>query len=344
MSELSSPQNGTPQCSLPANPGVQNAYPSRFEALLAQHDLTLRRAPARVLQVNLGKLCNQSCRHCHVEAGPRRTEIMSLDIVQRLIECTAESRMIRTVDLTGGAPEMNPHFRHMVRAMRGLGREVIARSNLTILVVRGYTWIPEFFAEQRVHVISSLPCYTAERVERQRGRGVFDRSIRALRLLNEQGYGRDPNLLLDLVYNPFGEDLPPAQDELEAEYKRILGKRFGIVFNQLYTLTNLPIGRFARDLRRQKRYEPYLERLEQSFNPHTVPQLMCRETLNVGWDGRLYDCDFNQMLGLELDCGAPALMEASFSLDALHGREIVRGDHCLGCTAGAGSSCGGALI
>ncbi len=333
--------------SLPSQP--QN----RFEQSLQRHGLgALDRIAATVLQINVGKLCNQACTHCHVEAGPKRTEIMARDVAERLLELAAASP-VRTVDLTGGAPEMNPHFRRLVEGMAALGKEVISRCNLTILNEPGYEWLAEFYAAQRVHLICSLPCYTADNVNKQRGQGVFDRSIAALQRLNALGYGAAVTpaedgaaqvpLRLDLVFNPQGPRLPGAQATLEADYKRELGRHFGVRFDRLLTMTNLPIGRFARSLQHRGELEPYLRLLEESFNPDAVPELMCRNTLNVGWDGQLYDCDFNQMLDMPMGGGAPSLFDPEFRLDDLLRVPVRTGAHCLGCTAGAGSSCGGAL-
>jgi radical SAM/Cys-rich protein len=252
---------------------------------------------------------------------------------------------VETVDLTGGAPELNPHFRELVEGMTALGKEVLVRCNLTILLEPGYGWLVEFYAAQRVKLICSMPCYTPENVNRQRGEGVFERSIAALRLLNARGYGvagHPDGLRLDLVYNPLGAVLPGDQQKLEADYKRELRAHYGIEFDGLYTMANLPIGRFARTLRRRGEYEPYLQRLEGAFNPATVPHLMCRNTLSVSWDGRLYDCDFNQMLDLAVESGAPPHVR-DFDQAALERRAIMVGRHCFGCTAGAGSSCGGSL-
>ena len=321
---------------------------NRFEQALQRHGLgALERLATTVIQINVGKLCNQACTHCHVEAGPKRTEIMERDVAERLIELAAASQ-VRTVDLTGGAPEMNPHFRRLVQGMAALGKEVISRCNLTILGEPGYDWLAEFYAANRVHLICSLPCYTSDNVNQQRGKGVFERSIAGLLRLNALGYGAEAAqgegaLRLDLVFNPLGPRLPGDQAKLEADYKRELGGTFGVRFNRLLTLANLPIGRFARSLERRGELEPYLRLLEERFNPGAVPALMCLNTLSVGWDGQLYDCDFNQMLDMPLGGGAPSLFDPAFRLDDLR-RVPVRTDaHCLACTAGAGSSCGGAL-
>ncbi|OIO66170.1 MAG: radical SAM protein [Zetaproteobacteria bacterium CG_4_9_14_3_um_filter_49_83] len=296
------------------------------------------------LQVNLGYLCNQSCVHCHVNAGPRRKEIMtknSIDSVIRLLE----KGDVRTLDLTGGAPEMNPHFRHLVQRARALGVRVIDRCNLTILQEDGYAWLADFLARHGVEVVASLPCYLSENVDAQRGNGVFDASIAALKKLNALGHGRDDSgLSLTLVYNPQGANLPPAQASLEAAYKRELDQRFGIHFNQLFTITNMPIQRFGSWLLSQGLFADYMQTLKQAYNPMNLESVMCRSLLSVDWQGYIYDCDFNQMLGLPVEDAQgnrrhlDDLMAADFC-----GKPIVVMDHCYGCTAGSGSSCGGAL-
>lgn len=304
---------------------------------------TLTRAATEILQINVGKLCNQSCHHCHVEAGPNRTEIMSWPVMERLIELAGQSTA-SMVDLTGGAPEMNPHFRELVTAMRGLGKEILVRCNLTILEEPGFEWLPDFYAENRVHLVCSMPCYTKELVTKQRGGGVYDKSIRALKKLNAIGYGvadHPAGLRLDLVYNPGGAFLPPAQLDLEKDYRRELGEGHGITFSNLLTLANIPIGRYRQTLTRNNELENYLVLLENAFNPATVDRVMCRNTVSVGWDGRLYDCDFNQMLSMEME--SADLFAEGFALDRLEEKAIRTGEHCLGCTAGTGSSCGGAL-
>ena len=318
----------------------------RFDSRLSRHGWkALTRATITTLQINVGRLCNQACHHCHVEAGPKREEIMDSKVVDRLMEIAAHPS-ITTIDLTGGAPEMNPHFRELVEHATQLGKQVLVRCNLTIIEEAGYEWLPAFYAEHKIHLICSLPCYTEENVAKQRGGGVFDKSIRALQKLNKVGYGQEnPNtgLQLDLVYNPAGTSLPPSQQSLETDYKKELGDSHGIVFNRLLTLANLPIGRFAQTLERNGELDPYLSMLDSAFNPATVEHLMCRNTLNVSWDGKLYDCDFNQMLQLEIGAGHPNLKDPAFQLDQLAEIPVKTGEHCLGCTAGSGSSCGGAL-
>jgi len=315
-----------------------------FDATLARHGVgPLLGAGVTTLQVNVGKRCNQACHHCHVEAGPTRTEIMGEAVARRVLELVAASADVAVVDLTGGAPELNPHFRWLAREARRLGRHVIDRCNLTVLFEPGMEDLSEFLAAHDVEVVASLPCYGAENVEKQRGRGVFDKSIEALRRLNALGYGRPESpLVLNLVYNPVGAFLPPPQAELEARYKDELRRGFGIEFHRLFTITNMPIKRFAEFLARQGQQEAYASLLVNHFNPATVPGLMCRTLLSVGWDGSLSDCDFNQMLEMPLGAGPRTIWELE-SIDRLAGRPVATGAHCFGCTAGAGSSCGGAL-
>ena len=316
-----------------------------FAEVLAQHGLgSLRRASTVTLQVNVGKRCNQACHHCHVDAGPNRTEIMNDTTAARVIELLARNPRLAVLDVTGGAPEIAGCFRELVAAARGLGRRVIDRHNLTVLFEDGQEDLALFLAGQRAEVVASLPCYGEENVDAQRGAGVFEKSIAALRTLNALGYGRPESpLRLDLVYNPVGAFLPPRQDQLEAEYRERLGERFGITFHHLLTITNMPISRFATQLARTGEAERYMGLLVNHFNPATVPGLMCRDLVSVGWDGRLYDCDFNQML--ELPIGAPragTIWDVD-DLAAIDGAAIATGRHCFGCTAGSGSSCGGTI-
>ena len=313
------------------------------DELRAQGLWPLVRGVMTTVQVNVGKLCNQACHHCHVDAGPKRTEIMARPVAERVAALIERSPTIEVVDVTGGAPELNPDFRWLVAEARRLGRQVIDRCNLTVLFEPGMEDLPAFLAEHDVRVVASLPCYQASSVEKQRGHGVFDKSISAIARLNSLGYGRTGSgLELDLVYNPVGPTLPPAQDVLEARYKEELGQRFGLEFNRLLTITNMPIKRFAHQLARTGQHEAYMALLVNHFNPHTVSELMCRSLLSVGWDGRLYDCDFNQMLDMPLGAGPATIWEVETADDVAGGRVAVR-DHCFGCTAGAGSSCGGAL-
>ena len=294
------------------------------------------------LQINVGKLCNQTCRHCHVDAGPDRRELMSRETMTLCLEALAATS-IPAVDITGGAPELNPHFRWLVDQVRALGRHVIDRCNLTVVTTTGQADLPEFFARNGVEVVASLPHYRATSTDRQRGDGVYDKSIAALKRLNEVGYGRPrPELRLVLVTNPVGAYLPPAQHSLEAEWKRELLRLHGVTFDALYCITNMPISRYLEWLADSGNLEGYMERLVNSFNPDTVAGLMCRNTLSVGWDGRLYDCDFNQMLDLEVDAASPRHIR-DFDPGRLAARSIVVGRHCFGCTAGAGSSCGGSI-
>jgi radical SAM/Cys-rich protein len=324
---------------------VLNAGPCRpFESALADSGLSpLRAAGIAVLQVNVGKLCNQTCRHCHVDAGPERREVMTRETMQACLDVLARTN-IPTLDVTGGAPEMNPHFRWFVGEARALGRNVIDRCNLTILLAPGFDDLPVFLAAHQVEVVASLPCYLPQNVNAQRGDGVFDKSIAALRRLNALGYGRpDGGLALNLVYNPVGPSLPPPQAKLEADYREQLRSHYGVEFNRLYTITNMPISRFLDDLLQTGRYDAYMQKLIDAYNPAAAEGVMCRTIVSVGWDGRLYDCDFNQMLDLGLAPGLPRKIH-DFDPDRLAARRIVTGHHCYGCTAGAGSSCQGATV
>lgn len=314
-----------------------------FQQSLAAHGIgPLMRRQAKTLQVNVGKLCNQACHHCHVEAGPERAEIMPRHVAERVIGLLVRSPQIETVDITGGAPELNPNFRFLVTQAWRLGRHLIDRCNLTVLFQPKQQDLAEFCAKHSVEIVASLPCYTAANVDRQRGLGVFDKSIRALQLLNSLGYGRPGSgLTINLVYNPLGAFLPPAQEQLEVDYRNQLREHFGVEFNQLFTITNMPIKRFAEWLVREGKHESYMDLLANHFNPATVEGLMCRSLVSVGWDGRVYDCDFNQMLEIGL-AGTRTIWDLH-SLDELAGRRIATGNHCFGCTAGTGSSCGGTL-
>ncbi|MDO9007489.1 MAG: arsenosugar biosynthesis radical SAM protein ArsS [Thiobacillus sp.] len=303
----------------------------------------LQRAQLTTLQVNLGYRCNQTCVHCHVNAGPTRTEMMDARGVALVLDVLAR-RGIGTLDLTGGAPELHPQFRRLVRAARTLGAVVIDRCNLTVLQEPGQDGLADFLAAQQVRIVASLPCYTQENVDSQRGAGVFERSIAALRELNALGYGKDDNLVLDLVYNSLGPVLPGPQDTLQADYTRELGERFGIVFNHLLTLANMPIKRFGSTLISKGQFAAYMTLLHDSHRPENLDRVMCRELVSVDWQGYLYDCDFNQMLGLALQLpGRPRPHLRDLLEQDLAGRPIAVADHCYGCTAGQGSSCGGAL-
>jgi radical SAM/Cys-rich protein len=319
-----------------------------FAEVLRDHGLgALTRTQPSTLQVNVGKFCNMACQHCHVEAGPKRAEIMNRKVAERVVELVAANPGVAVVDLTGGAPELNPSFRWLVAETRGLGREVIDRCNLTVLFEPGLEDLAQFLAAHQVHVVASLPCYQRENVEKQRGRGAFGKSIKALESLNALGYGHGGSgLQLDLVYNPLGAFLPPSQATLEADYRDELSRLFGIEFNRLLTITNMPIKRFAHFLAQTGQQAAYLDLLVDHFNPGTVGKLMCRSLLSVSWDGRFHDCDFNQML--EIDMGASATIGTRSiwdvtSLAGLAGCEVATGRHCFGCTAGSGSSCSGAI-
>ncbi len=294
------------------------------------------------LQVNLGLQCNQQCNHCHLDASPKRKETMEWPTMELVLEA-AKRFGLQLVDLTGGAPELNPHFRHFVTVLRQEGYQVQVRTNLTVLLEPEMEEMPEFFRDHLIQLIASMPCYLEENVEGQRGRGVYDKSIEAIKRLNDQGYGSKSDLTLNLVYNPGGPFLPPLQSALEEDYRRELGRRFGITFTRLLTITNMPLGRFWMELVRQNQEKNYLNLLRRSFNLQTVERLMCRRQISVGWDGTLYDCDFNLALGLQVNHGAPDHIRY-FKPDKLWMRRIVTGDHCFGCTAGLGSSCGGALV
>ena len=313
-----------------------------FEEKISAHGLALRRARLQTLQINVGRRCNQACRHCHVDAGPWRTEMVGQNVARRVGEWIRQFQP-EIVDITGGAPELSEFFRFFVEVARKVESHVIDRCNLTIIEEDGYGDLPAYLAGQEVEVIASLPCYTAENVAKQRGAGVFEKSISALQKLNGVGYGT--RLPLNLVYNPVGPKLPGPQAELEADYKEALGREFGVRFNRLYTITNQPIARFAEDLRRQGRAEEYMSLLATSFNPATVESLMCRTTLSVGWMGEVYDCDFNQMLGMQMsgNGGNKPLYLWDVTPEWLEGRAVRTGEHCFACTAGCGSSCGGAL-
>ena len=312
---------------------------NRFEKQLQTHKASLKREALLTLQLNIGRQCNQACRHCHVDAAPWRTETLAPDIANHIKDWIRTHRP-QTVDITGGAPELCPEFRGLVQTASKAGCEVIDRCNLTILLEDNFEWLPEFFSQHDVTIIASLPCYQPKNVNHQRGGGVFDKSIRALQLLNQHGYGESH--ALHLVYNPVGPSLPPDQSELEADYKEALHCDFGIHFDRLFTITNQPIARFAEDLRRQDKWDEYLELLSNSFNPESLESLMCRSTLSVSHEGDLFDCDFNQMLELNIRNGKPLKLWDITPAD-LEGRPILTGEHCLACTAGPGSSCTGAL-
>ena len=303
----------------------------------------LRRQRPDTLQVNLGYTCNQSCVHCHVNAGPNRTEQMSRETADQVLD-VLRAGGISTLDLTGGAPEMNPHFRYLVAAARALDVKVMDRCNLTILEEPGFEGMAEFLAAQRVQIVASLPCYLEDNVDRQRGKGTFDTSMRVLQKLNRLGYGADPALQLHLVYNPQGAVLPPPQARLKADYDHFLGEQFGIRFNELYTITNMPIQRFGSMLLSKGQFNSYMQLLRDAHQDANLKQVMCRSLVSVDYQGYLYDCDFNQMLGMPMRHDGTSRMHLTEMLaNDLQGQPVAVADHCWGCTAGAGSSCGGAL-
>ncbi len=320
------------------------AAPTRsFARTLDRHDVSLERTPLEILQVNLTARCNLACTHCHVESGPKRVEALDARGIGRLIELMDTAPALHTLDLTGGAPELHPQFRELVRAGRARGLKVIDRCNLTILSEPGQEDTAAFLAVQDVAIVASLPCYTPENVNKQRGKGVFGGSIDALQKLNALGYGQpDSGLELDLVYNPIGARLPPAQASLEDDYRQRLHDDFGIEFNNLFTITNMPIKRFLHELERDGELDAYMQLLIDNFNPRAALGVMCRNLVSVGWDGGLYDCDFNQMLGIQLGHARTTLWDIA-RLDEIDSRSIAFAQHCYGCTAGAGSSCGGSL-
>lgn len=319
-------------------------FPKFTDQLKDLGHIPLKVAALEVFQLNIGKLCNQTCAHCHVDAGPdRREENMGRAGLEKCLEIIASVPTIHTVDITGGAPEMNADFRWFVEEVTKLGKKVMDRCNLTIIVAnKKYHDLPEFFAKHKVHVVSSLPYFSKKRTDNQRGDGVFEDSIKALEMLNAVGYGKEgTGLVLDLVYNPSGAFLPASQESLQAEFKRQLKRKFNIDFNSLFAITNLPISRFLDYLLMSDNYETYMEKLVAAFNPMTVEGLMCRNTISVSWDGYLHDCDFNQMLDLRVAAKSQHIND--FDIEELKNRDIVLNQHCYGCTAGAGSSCGGEI-
>jgi radical SAM/Cys-rich protein len=306
----------------------------------------LTRRAIDVLQVNMGRYCNQACIHCHVESGPTRTELMKRETVDATFRFFKRTE-IPILDITGGAPELNPNFDYLVASANDLNRHVMDRCNLTVIFEPGKEYLPGFFQRHGVELVCSLPCYTEDNVDRQRGKGTFDLSVRALKIFNDLGYGQaGSGLTLNLVYNPVGPHLPPPQNRLEQDYKRELREKFGIEFNHLYCLSNMPITRYETHLKLRGEYEKYMELLERSFNVATLDQVMCRSLISVGWEGTIYDCDFNQMLELPLRDteGKPLNIVSLNSVDQIMHRPITVGNHCYACTAGSGSSCGGALV
>ena len=316
--------------------------PVSFDDTLAQYGLNLRSSKVEILQVNVGKLCNQACKHCHVDAGPKRTEIISRETLDACLS-VIEEQQIPILDITGGAPEMIDDFRYFVSEAGKLGTKIIVRHNLTVMFEKGREDLPEFFAENEVEVVSSLPYFLGQQTDAQRGPGVFDKSIKALKRLNSVGYGfANSALVLNLVYNPVGAFLPPEQSAIESDFKRELEDRYGIVFNSLFTITNMPIARYLDWLRRSKNEKSYMQKLVNAFNPSTVDGLMCRNTLSVDWLGNLYDCDFNQMLEIPVSSKNGRTIY-DFANDKFEHRKIMTNSHCFGCTAGSGSSCGGTI-
>lgn len=328
------------------NPGDDERY--NFHKALKERNLELTPTDIETLQINITKLCNQTCLHCHVDSSPKRTEQMDLPTVDRCLEILAGHETIKNLDITGGAPELNPHFDYLVKSARNLDKHVMVRHNLTVTIdghpVTGESkrYLPQFYASQGVEVISSLPYYQEYFTDKQRGKGVFEKSIESILMLNDVGYGKkDTGLELNFVYNPVGAFLPAPQQTLEADFKRELSKKFGIVFNKLYTITNMPINRFKDQLKRLGAYEDYMEKLVNAFNPAAAEGVMCRSLISVSHNGRIYDCDFNQMIGLQLRNEHKPLTVFNFDYEKLTQRKIIFGSHCFGCTAGGGSSCGG---
>jgi radical SAM/Cys-rich protein len=322
---------------------VENTLVPAFSTtLISLGQWPIRSTGIETLQLNLGKLCNQTCNHCHVDAGPDRKEIMTMETLTHCLRVLEEAN-IPTLDLTGGAPEMNPHFSWAVEKAFALKKRIIDRCNLTILTTPSFRWLYNFLAKHKVEIIASLPCYLEENTDKQRGAGTYQKSIEAIKQLNSLGYGNpESGLVLNLVFNPSGINLPPSQEKLEADYKSKLNALHAIRFNRLLTITNMPISRFLDNLHEENLLEPYMSKLANQMNPGTLANLMCRNTISVGWDGTLFDCDFNQMLDLPLTNQIPQNI-ANFDVRTIKERTIVTGKHCYGCTAGSGSSCQGAL-
>ena len=322
----------------------EKSFPLFSEKMKTAGLFPLKPLQTSVFQVNIGKMCNQVCKHCHVDAGPDRKEIMTKETMQLCLDVLRQNSSFETVDITGGAPEMNPDFRWFVGEIRKLNKHIIVRCNLTIILAnKKFHDLPVFFKDNGIEVVSSLPFYTQDRTDRQRGNGVFEDSVKALQMLNEVGYGlADSGLLLNLVYNPAGAFLPPAQTALEKEYKEALLQQYNIQFNNLYVITNMPISRYLDYLLVSGNYESYMQKLIQAFNPVAAENVMCRNTISVSWDGYLYDCDFNQMLDLKIACKESNHL-SDYSAGLVNNREIILNQHCYGCTAGSGSSCGGSV-
>ncbi len=313
-----------------------------FKKVLSKHSIKINREKIKILQVNTGKLCNQACHHCHVEAGPKRKEIMPIKVFEKILELLKRNNSIKTVDITGGAPELNNNFRFFVKELKKLNKQVIDRCNLTVLLEKGQETTADFLAKNKVEIIASLPCYQEKNVDGQRGTGVFQKSLLVLKKLNEIGYGiKKSGLILNLVYNPTGIILPPPQLKLEKDYKKYLKNNFDIVFNNLFTITNMPISRYAHALKRDGKMEEYMQLLVQNFNPIAANNLMCKELISISWDGKIYDCDFNQMLNIPHNWIPLNIMQLD-DFDEIH-KDIAVANHCFGCTAGSGSSCTGSL-
>ena len=311
-----------------------------FKEKLIENNISLKRNKLETLQVNIGKKCNQACKHCHVDAGPNRTENMNSKVIEHILVLLKKKNFIKTIDITGGAPELNNNFKRFVSSLRKMNKNVIDRCNLTILHEHGQEDTAFFLASHQVQIIASLPCYIENNVDQQRGKGVFKKSISSIKLLNSLGYGyKDSNLTLNLVYNPINYALPPDQKELEKDYKKYLKENYKIEFNNLYTITNMPISRFAHSLKRDNKMQEYMDLLINNFNPAAASNVMCKSLISIGWDGKLYDCDFNQMLNIAKSGRKKNILSYS-SLENLE-KEITFMDHCYGCTAGAGSSCNG---
>lgn len=302
----------------------------------------LKSKDINTIQVNTGLNCNQKCTHCHLYSSPGRKETMDWNTMTLVMDAVKETAPA-LVDITGGAPELHPYFRPFIESLLKIGTKVQVRTNLTVLFEDGMKDLPQFFNSNGIHLVASLPCYLEDNVDSQRGRGTYKKSIEAIRKLNESGYGVDPALPLNLVYNPGGPFLPPPQKALEEDYKRELGRRFGIRFTRLITITNMPIGRYLVSLKKRDKLKEYMELLEKAFNPDTIDNLMCRHLISIAWDGRIHDCDFNLAIGLSVNHGAPDHI-SRFETIALKERRIVTGEHCFGCTAGMGSSCRGSLV
>ena len=314
---------------------------NKFLNLTSSKSVKFLRKEIKTLQVNVGKLCNQACHHCHVNAGPKRKEIIQRNVFEKIISLLKKKNSVDTIDITGGAPELNPHFRFFIKELRLLGKNIIDRCNLTVLFEHGQEDTAEFLANNRIKIIASLPCYEKDNVDSQRGKGVFQKSILALKNLNNLGYGRDRALELNLVYNPVGMHLPPPQETLEKSYKIFLKENYDITFNNLFTITNMPISRYAHNLKRTGKMEEYMQLLIDNFNPKAAQNVMCKELISISWDGKVYDCDFNQMLDIPVNFSSLNIMSIN-SLNDI-GKNIAVANHCFGCTAGSGSSCGGSL-